>query len=115
MAKLQCFNKRNEAYFQKHKHSFVGFFTVGYPDKEQFFTYMKDAESCGMGIFEIGFPTDDPYADGEIIRKSYEVVDHGIREDMDFWKRLRNTVENPIWIMGYKKDLIDTGIYKKLA
>ena len=53
---------------------------------------MKDAESCGMGIFEIGFPTDDPYADGEIIRKSYEVVDHGIREDMDFWKRLRNTV-----------------------
>lgn len=56
MAKLQCFNKRNEAYFQKHKHSFVGFFTAGYPDKEQFFTYMKDAESCGMGIFEIGFP-----------------------------------------------------------
>ena len=53
MAKLQCFNKRNEAYFQKHKHSFVGFFTAGYPDKEQFFTYMKDAESCGMGIFEI--------------------------------------------------------------
>ena len=66
-------------------HSLV-FLTAGYPDKEQFFTYMKDAESCGMGIFEIGFPTDDPYADGEIIRKSYEVVDHGIREDMDFWK-----------------------------
>ena len=49
MAKLQCFNKRNEAYFQKHKHSFVGFFTAGYPDKEQFFDIYEGCRKLWNG------------------------------------------------------------------
>lgn len=49
-------------------HSLV-FLLAGIPDKEQFFTYMK-MQKAVEGIFEIGFPTDDPYADGEIIVKA---------------------------------------------
>lgn len=115
MAKTKCFNKKNEEYFEEHPHSFVGYFTAGYPDTAQFFRCIREAEQCGMGIFEIGFPSDDPYADGEIIRKSHAVIDHQIRRDMDFWKKLRETVNNPIWVMGYKKEVIDTGIYRELA
>ena len=31
------------------------------------------------------------------------------------WKRLRREIDIPIWIMGYREDLIETGFYRELA
>ena len=113
--KKQCYNKRNQEYLNGHRHSFVGFFTAGYPDTERFFSVIRKAQECGMGIFEIGFPAKDPYADGELIRKSHKMIDHRISNERKFWEKLRETTDHPIWLMGYKEDLIDTGIYLELA
>lgn len=115
MGRKKCYSKRNETYLMEHKHSFVGFFTAGYPNTEQFYDTIKEAQMNGMGIFEIGFPSENPYADGELIKESHKQIDHKISTDISFWKKLREMIENPIWIMGYKEDLIDTGIYKILA
>ncbi len=113
--KKQCYNKRNQEYLNGHRHSFVGFFTAGYPDTERFFSVIQKVQECGMGIFEIGFPAKDPYADGELIRKSHKMIDHRISNERKFWEKLRETTDHPIWLMGYKEDLIDTGIYLELA
>ncbi len=115
MNRKKCFSKRNEEYLRNHRHSFVGYLTAGYPDREHFFTIVREAEECGMGIFEIGFPSGNPYADGELIRESHKMIDHDIISDMSFWLRLREEIDNPIWLMGYKEDLIDSEIYKKIA
>ena len=115
MVRKKCFNKRNEKYLKEHEHSFVGFFTAGYPDTEKFYDIVAEAQKCGMGIFEIGFPSENPYADGNLIRESHKQIEQKISTDISFWIKLRKTLDNPIWIMGYKEDLIDTGIYKILA
>lgn len=97
------------------KRRFVGYLTAGYPDKESFFRIAARCEEQGLHIFEIGFPSKNPYADGEVIRHAHSVVDPSISTDMDFWRRLRNTISAPVWLMGYAEDLLDTGMYRRLA
>ena len=42
-------------------------------------------------------------------------MDPSIASDLDFWKEIRACTSNPIWIMGYYKDLCTTDIYLDLA
>lgn len=100
---------------EREKHRFVGYLTAGYPDRESFFRIVKGCEETGLQILEIGYPSENPYADGEIIRRAHSVVDMGIQGDMEFWRRLRRTVSAPIWLMAYEGDLVKSGFYQKLA
>lgn len=100
---------------QEGQPKLVGYLTAGYPDRERFFQIAAQCQQAGMHIFEIGFPAADPYADGEIIRKAHSLIDRGNAEDLSFWRRLRETVTAPIWLMGYRADLIDSGAYSRLA
>lgn len=93
----------------------VGFLLAGYPDKESFFEVVSRCDKAGMDIFEIGVPSRNPYADGYVIRDAHLKVDTAVCTDMDYWRRLRKTTGKPIWIMGYRKDIIDTGVYLTLA
>lgn len=95
--------------------SIVGFLLAGYPDRENFFKVLTQCDEAGIDVFEIGFPSRNPYVDGHVIREAHLKVDNGICTDMDYWRRLRKTTRKPVWIMGYKKDIIDTGIYLELA
>lgn len=97
------------------KRRFVGYLTAGYPDTESFFRIVSRCEEQGLHIFEIGFPSENPYADGEVIRRAHSMADPSIRTDMEFWRRLRKTISAPIWLMGYAEDLVDSGMYRKLA
>lgn len=93
----------------------VGYITAGYPDQEGFFRMIHELCSRGLPVLEIGFPSKNPYEDGEVIRKAHKKVGTGLCKDMNFWRRLRMEVSVPIWLMGYKNDLVDTGIYRGLA
>lgn len=93
----------------------VGYLTAGYPDAESFLRIVQRCQQAGLHIFEIGYPSKDPYSDGEIIRRIHSQIDPMIAEDMDFWKRTREVIAAPLWLMGYKADLIDTGRYRTLA
>ncbi len=108
-------NEAMERLLVKHRRSFVGYLTAGYPDEESFLRIAKRCQQEGMHIFEIGYPSLNPYSDGEVIRRAHSAVDPALRENMGFWKRLRQTVSAPIWLMGYTEDLMDTGMYRRLA
>lgn len=108
-------SKRNLKIVEKGRKLLVGYLLAGYPGKESFLRVVAKCEEAGVDIFEIGFPSSDPAYDGEVIRNAHQIVDNSICSDEDYWELIRKTVRQPIWVMGYKKDLIDTGFYKVLA
>lgn len=93
----------------------IGYLLAGFPDKEDFLDLLPDCEAAGMDVFEIGYPSENPVADGKVIRKAHGLVDHSIKTDLGYWGKIRRAVDSPIWVMAYKKDLIDTDFYKLLA
>lgn len=111
----ELYSPVTEGLLKKEKHTFVGYLTAGYPDRESFFRIVRCCEEAGLSIFEIGFPSEDPYADGEIIRRAHQLTDKSIAGDLEFWRRLRRTIQAPIWLMGYEADLVRSGAYRKLA
>ena len=40
------------------------------------------------------------------------MVNSSVRNDVEYWEAIRKTISRPIWLMGYKRDLLDTGFYK---
>lgn len=94
---------------------FVGYLLAGYPGKDSFFEILSNCEAAGLDIFEIGFPSKNPAGDGAIIKKAHGLTDLSLQKDLPYWQRIRNTVSNPVWVMGYEQDLIDSGFYKLLA
>jgi tryptophan synthase alpha chain len=53
------------------KKTLVPFVTAGYPDLETSGLILKDIESRGVGVCELGIPFSDPIADGPVIQTSY--------------------------------------------
>jgi tryptophan synthase alpha chain len=93
----------------------VGYLLAGFPQKDSFLEILACCEAAGLDIFEIGYPSDNPVADGEVIRQAHASADLSVSTDISYWKRIRESVDRPVWVMAYKKDLIDTGFYKALA
>lgn len=107
-------SERNRSCLENGKLA-VGYLLAGYPDKDSFIDILSSCERAGLDVFEIGYPSKDPAGDGEVIRKAHGITDLSLQTDLSYWKRIRDTVQSPVWIMGYKKDLIDTGFYRLLA
>lgn len=93
----------------------VGYLLAGYPDRDHFIEVLAESENAGLDIFEIGYPSEHPALDGDVIRRSHASADLSVRTDLDYWRKIRNTVKAPVWIMAYKADLIDSGFYRTLA
>lgn len=108
-------SERNLTAVNSGKKLLVGYLLAGYPNKEQFLKVASDCEAAGLDIFEIGFPSENPFSDGEVIRKAHYMVDSSVRNDVEYWEAIRKTISRPIWLMGYKRDLLDTGFYRTLA
>lgn len=115
MERIACYNSRSEGFLQTHPHAFVGYLTAGYPDRNGFLQLVLDCAKAGMQVLEIGYPAKNPFCDGEIIRNAHKVIDPKIACDLSFWSALRSHVDEPIWLMGYQADLLDTGMYLTLA
>lgn len=101
--------------YEKGKRLFVGYLPASFPTREDFLRIIKNCEQEGLQIFEIGFPSSNPYYDGEVIKSAHQKIEQSIAYDIKFWKEIRNIITQPIWIMGYKEDLIKSGMYIKLA
>lgn len=97
------------------KRRFVGYLVAGYPNKEESIALMQRCCEAGVEILEVGFPSSTPTLDGPVIRKAHEQADASIAESLAYWRTLRKAVTASIWLMGYGKDLVDTGIYRRLA
>ncbi len=94
---------------------FVGYITAGYPDRKRSIDIIRRSCEAGLDILEAGFPAKDPSCDGAVIREAQSHVDRRIALDLDYWRALRKSTRVPIWLMGYKDDLLEDDIYLKLA
>ncbi|MCL1813338.1 MAG: tryptophan synthase subunit alpha [Treponema sp.] len=92
----------------------TGYFLGAYPSEDASIDLFKKAAS-DLDILEIGYPSKNPINDGEVIRKAHkEVMSQGC-PDLSYWKKLRSVIKKPLWIIAYKEDLIDSGIYRTFA
>ena len=99
----------------ENKHSFVGYITAGFPNRTESLSIIKKCCQSGLDILELGFPAKDSCMDGEVIRKAQEQVDKTLAEDLGFWREIRGEINVPIWLMGYRQDLLHHDIYLTLA
>ncbi len=111
---MKPFSERNRVCLKKGKLA-IGYLLAGYPEKGGFLDILSSCEAAGLDVFEIGYPSQNPAGDGEVIRNAHKASDISLQTDLSYWKMIRNAVEIPIWIMAYKNDLIDSGFYKLLA
>lgn len=108
-------SKRDNQCLEKKGSLIAGYLVAAYPDMDTFLSIINIAEQAGIDILEIGYPSNDPYDDGEVIKEAHKRTDPVVKTDINYWKKIREKFTGPIWLMGYKKDLIDTGVYRFIA
>jgi tryptophan synthase alpha chain len=106
---------KNQQLLDNKGHILVGYLTAGYPDRESFYETILECEKAHIDVFEIGYPAKEPMADGEVIQLAHQAIDMSISTDLLFWQKVRQTVERPIWLMAYKKDIMQQDFYLELA
>lgn len=106
-------SKRNKEILKKGK-IFAGYFLANYPTEETFFNILKEVSSQ-IDILELGYPSSNPELDGKIIKEASKKINIDSTRNIEFWRKIRKEVINPIWIMGYAKDLINSKFYLKLV
>lgn len=111
----EIISPKNKQILKKNGHILVGYLTAGYPDNESFYETLRECEKAQIDIFEIGYPAKEPMADGEVIQHAHQVIDKTIATDISFWRKVRNEIESPIWLMAYKADIMEHNFYLELA
>lgn len=89
------------------------YFTAGYPSLNDTAKIIKDLESSGVDMIEIGLPFSDPLADGPTIQESSTVaLKNGMTSTIlfDQIKDIRKSVSIPLIIMGYFNPMMQYGI-----
>jgi tryptophan synthase alpha chain len=93
----------------------VGYFLGGYPDIPSSIRIMKKS-APEVDVFEIGYPAEDPFLEGDTIRQAHKkALEPGRAPGIDYWKELREVLDKPIWIMAYRETFIRNGLYREFA
>lgn len=111
----QILSERNQTILKNRGKILVGYLIAAYPDAESFFSTARCCAEAGLDVFEIGFPSTNPYLDGEIIQQAHRTICPSISTDLSYWEKIRKSIDQPIWIMGYQKDLEKDNFYRQLA
>ena len=96
----------------------TGYFVAGFPSFEESIQSIKKAVENGLDAVEIGIPSQDPFLEGEVIKRAHKrTISHFHSEEqyIPFLKALRVEINVPIWIMGYAVDIVYTNLYKALC
>ncbi len=89
------------------------FITAGFPDLDSTVDLILEFEKNGADIIELGMPFSDPLADGPTIQKaSTRAIENGITMNkiFDIVKRVRETSQIPIILMGYINPVLRYGV-----
>ncbi len=111
-------NNRIQQLFQQRDpdHKIMSLFiTAGYPDPAQTVALIRELESSGADMIELGMPFSDPLADGPTIQNASKVaLEQGVHMDSIFGmvRELRRYSEIPIVLMGYINPVLRYGLEK---
>ncbi len=89
------------------------YFTAGYPNLNDTSSIIKNLESSGVDMIEIGLPFSDPLADGPTIQQSSsQALKNGMTTEILFsqLKNIRKNVNIPLLIMGYFNPIMQYGV-----
>ena len=89
------------------------YFTAGYPEINDTTEILKELESAGVDLVEIGLPFSDPLADGPTIQNSsQQALQNGMSTSKLFQqlKNVRNEISIPLLIMGYLNPILQYGV-----
>ena len=99
--------------FEKKKDGLLSIFiTAGYPNLNDTIDILKDLESNGVDMVELGIPFSDPMADGPVIQEASEVaINNGMTLKLLFeqLQDLRDHVSIPVLLMGYLNPVMQYG------
>jgi len=100
---------------QENKKLLSIYFTAGFPNLNDTVSIIKELETNGVDMIEIGLPFSDPLADGPTIQESStKAIEYGMTTSLLFeqLKDIRKTVQIPLIIMGYFNPMMQFGIEK---
>ena len=89
------------------------YFSAGYPKLEDTVPILKQLQSSGVDMVEIGLPFSDPLADGPTIQESStQALRNGMSTKKLFQQLegIRKEIEIPLILMGYFNPLLQFGV-----
>lgn len=112
---------RIESVFEKlkkdRKKALIAYVTAGFPSVGITYKLVNVLTRAGVNIIELGVPFSDPIADGPVIQRASEVaLKKGInlKKILNLVKKIRETKDTPIILMGYYNPFFAFGIKKFL-
>ena len=82
----------------------IPFLPAGFPDKERFWSELRELDASGADIIEIGIPFSDPVADGPTVEEaSQECLQRGVTLSwlLEGLKQERGHLRAEVVLMGY--------------
>ena len=89
------------------------YFTAGYPELHDTVSIIKELQTSGVDMIEIGLPFSDPLADGPTIQaSSTSALENGMCTEIlfDQLTNIRKEIDIPLLIMGYFNPMLQYGI-----
>lgn len=112
-------NNRLTRLFEQKKTGVLNMYcTAGFPQLESTAEVITALQNNGADIIEIGIPYSDPIADGPVIQQSNMIaLSNGMSIPVLFeqLKKIKDTVQVPLILMGYMNPVLQYGIEKFCA
>ena len=101
--------------FRENKKLLSIYFSAGFPNLEDTVPILKNLQTAGVDMVEIGLPFSDPLADGPTIQaSSTQALRNGMTTEKLFTQLegIRKHIEIPLVLMGYFNPMMQYGIEK---
>ena len=98
---------------QSGRMALIPFVTAGFPSRERFWEVLRELDSCGADIIEIGVPFSDPVADGPVVEEaSMRALKNGVtlRGIMDELAAHKGELRAGLVLMGYMNPFLNYGL-----
>lgn len=106
-------NRINLLFEAKPKDILSIYFTAGYPNLEDTLPIMRELQSQGVNMVEVGIPFSDPMADGPVIQASGNAaLKNGmtLKKIFSQLEGMRPEITMPVLLMGYLNVVMQYGL-----
>ena len=119
----RIWNVRNREVWQAAKQRgealLIGYLVAGDPDTDESLAVIQEIVEAGIDVVELGIPSRSPRMDGPVIQRGHQRAIMGGMDSeetlLEHIRSIRDRVSAPIWAMGYKADVVEGGLYLRLA